>query len=117
MKREYVTRIKPAQLNAEKLRRNQSYWSLKQEDQHGKKMQVDASSVAVQPLPLDKIAKYEEVLQDLEVSHLVNSTRQQQPLYTVVCQIISQGILKDLIRKGAKISVKKMESNKVDRRS
>ena len=73
-----------------------------------------APSVAVYPLPIDKVQSFDDVLHELGVPHLTNPKGQEQPLYMADCRIVSQTLLKDLIIKRAKILVTKKESTKVD---
>ena len=118
------TRVSAAQLQAENIRRNRlpasSHSSIKTGS--GKEhcstdipTALVAPSVAVYPLPIEKVQSFDDVLQELGVPHLTSPKGQEQPLYMADCRIVSQTLLKDLIMKRAKILVARKESTKVDR--
>ncbi|XP_071580564.1 uncharacterized protein [Temnothorax nylanderi] len=74
-----------------------------------------APSVAVMPLPLTKMPFFDEVLRELGVPESPNTASGKTPLYFTDCRIISEGMLKDIIIKRAKLLVERMQATKVDR--
>ncbi|XP_071568752.1 uncharacterized protein [Temnothorax nylanderi] len=67
------------------------------------------------PLPLAKMPSFDKVRKELGVPELPDATGGKTPLYFADCRIISEGMLKDLIIKRAKLLVERMQSTKVDR--
>lgn len=67
----------------------------------------------VKQLPFDKIPRFQEVVKELGVPQPVNHRCKEQPTSLAEYRIVSQSLLKDIIKKKrAEIFVKKMETTK-----
>ena len=69
----------------------------------------------VKPLRLKQAPSFDDVLKELGVPELVNPKDNEQPLYLADCQIVSQTLLKNIIKKRAEFLVARTESTKIDR--
>ncbi|XP_071575279.1 uncharacterized protein [Temnothorax nylanderi] len=119
------TKISAAEVHAENAKRNRipnrdhplqmsSTWKRTSRTTDDPKALV-APSVTIAPLPLTKMPSFDEVLKELGVPELLGAASEKTPLYFTDCRIISEGMLKDLVIKRAKLLVERIQSTKVDR--